>query len=251
MLDFAELVTPLRVNQGLARTSAAVHQAHPRQASPASIEHRCVAQMLDEIDYGMLLLDGEARVRHVNQPARRDMDEDHPLQLLGDELRTRRPSDMAMLREAVANAAQRGLRRLLRLGTGQAQISLAVVPLPAPDSGAEHAVLLLLGKRNVCEELTVDWYARSHGLTMAETVVIKGLCADLTPQEIATRQGVGLATIRTQIGSIRNKTGTSSIKALVRQVAMLPPLVGALRATTPCVPSRGQRFEHERVALHA
>ena len=251
MLDFAELVTPLRVNQGLARTSAAVHHAHPQQPSPALPEHRRTAQMLDEIDYGMLLLDGEARVRHVNQPARRDMDEDHPLQLLGDELRTRRPADMALLREAVANAAQRGLRRLLRLGAGRDQVSLAVVPLPALDAESEHAVLLLLGKRRVCEELTVDWYARSHGLTMAETAVIKGLCADLTPQEIATRQGVGLATIRTQIGSIRNKTGTSSIKALVRQVAMLPPLVGALRATAPFVPSNRHHLEHGRVALHA
>jgi len=66
-------------------------------------------------------------------------------------------------------------------------------------------VLLVLGKRRVCEELTVEWYARSHGLTNAETVVIKGLCADLTPQEIAQRQGVGLATIRTQIGSFTGR----------------------------------------------
>jgi hypothetical protein len=41
---------------------------------------------------------------------------------------------------------------------------------------------------------------------------------------------VGLSTIRTQIGSIRLKTGASSIRALVRQVALLPPLVSALQA---------------------
>jgi DNA-binding CsgD family transcriptional regulator len=88
--------------------------------------------------------------------------------------------------------------------------------------------MLVLGKRQVCEELTVEWFARAHGLTLAETAVVKGLCADLTPQEIALRQGVGLATIRTQIGSVRAKTGSASIRALVRQVAMLPPLLGAL-----------------------
>jgi len=33
----------------------------------------------------------------------------------------------------------------------------------------------------------------------------------------------------TQIGSIRAKTGAGSIRELVRQVARLPPLVGALR----------------------
>ena len=57
---------------------------------------------------------------------------------------------------------------------------------------------------------------------------MKGLCADFTPQQIANRQGVGLATVRTQIGSIRLKTGACSIRARVRQVALLPPLVSAL-----------------------
>jgi hypothetical protein len=35
--------------------------------------------------------------------------------------------------------------------------------------------------------------------------------------------------IRTQIGSIRIKTGACSIRALVQQVALLPPLVSALQ----------------------
>jgi len=35
--------------------------------------------------------------------------------------------------------------------------------------------------------------------------------------------------VRTQIGSIRAKTGVASIRELVRQVAVLPPLVGALK----------------------
>jgi hypothetical protein len=36
---------------------------------------------------------------------------------------------------------------------------------------------------------------------------------------------------RTQIGSIRAKAGAGSISELVRQVAVLPPLVGALRGS--------------------
>ena len=45
-------------------------------------------------------------------------------------------------------------------------------------------------------------------------------------------QGVALSTVRTQINSIRAKTGAASIRALVRQVAVLPPLVSALRGNT-------------------
>ena len=47
--------------------------------------------------------------------------------------------------------------------------------------------------------------------------------------EAAAELGVGIATVRSQIGSIRQKTGAQNIRALVRQVAVLPPLMGALR----------------------
>ena len=216
------------------------YAGHERR-SAASLEQRRMAQMLDAIDYGMLLIGDDSTVVHVNKAARRDLDAHHPLQLINNQLRPRQAADATNLLAALAGAAQHGLRRLLTLGPDDDRISVAVVPLAAMGHEARNAVLLVLGKRRVCEELTVDWFARSHGLSMAETVVIKGLCADLTPHQLAARQGVGLATIRTQIGSIRLKTGASSIKALVRQVAMLPPLVSALQGLgSDFVPLRGR-----------
>ena len=96
----------------------------------------------------------------------------------------------------------------------------------------------------------MDWFARSNNLTPAETAVMKGLCADFTPLQIAARQGVGLATIRTQIGSIRLKTGAgSSIRALVRQVSLLPPLVSVLQAR-PEATTAPQRAEADADAGH-
>ncbi|MEO8311967.1 MAG: helix-turn-helix transcriptional regulator, partial [Caldimonas sp.] len=41
--------------------------------------------------------------------------------------------------------------------------------------------------------------------------------------------GVAISTVRSQIGSMRAKTGAESIRALVRQVAVLPPVKGVLR----------------------
>ncbi|MDT7833661.1 helix-turn-helix transcriptional regulator [Aquabacterium sp. OR-4] len=204
--------------------------AGPERRGAASQQHRRMAQMLDTLDHGLLLVDAEGRIAHLNKAARRDLDSQHPLQLAGDHLGTRQSADSVPLREALQGAAHRGLRRLLMLGEGRQRVSVAVVPLAPLGTESQHGVALLLGRRQVCEELTVDWYARAHNLTMAETAVIKGLCADFTPQEIAQRQGVGLATIRTQIGSIRQKTGAGSIRALVRQVSLLPPLVSALQA---------------------
>ena len=213
--------------------------AGPERRGAASLQHRRMAQMLDTLDYGMLLISEALEVSHINKAARRDMDDSHPLQCLGGQLQARLQQDQQPLRDALVGATQRGLRRLLQLGDASLRISVAIVPLPALGADDQPGAAVLLGKRQVCEELTVEWFARAHGLTMAETTVIKGLCADLTPNEIAARQGVGLATIRTQIGSIRVKTGANSIRALVRRVALLPPLVSALQGSgTPRAPDR-------------
>jgi DNA-binding CsgD family transcriptional regulator len=134
---------------------------------------------------------------------------------------------VAPLYDALA-AAQRGLRKLVTLGEGEHRVSLSVVPLPAA-AGSRPVTLLVLGKRQVCEQLSVQGYARAVSLTPAETRVLELLCSGVQPTVIAARQGVAVSTVRTQIGSIRAKTGAGSIRELVRQVAVLPPLVGALR----------------------
>lgn len=226
-----ELLAALATSTAAAAAPRGRGYAGPERRGAASLQHRRLAQMLDTLDYGMLLINETLAVAHINKAARRDMDERHPLQWVGGQLQARLVQDQQPLRDALAGATQRGLRRLLQLGDAQQRVSVAVVPLPALGADDQPGAAVLLGKRQVCEELTVEWFARAHGLTMAETTVIKGLCADLTPNEVAARQGVGLATIRTQIGSIRVKTGANSIRALVRQVALLPPLVSALQGT--------------------
>jgi DNA-binding CsgD family transcriptional regulator len=202
-----------------------------------TLQARRMSQMLDTLDYGMLLLAHRGQVCHVNKAAWRDLDGLHPLQIEGGRLTARSKRDANALCEALRGAADRGLRGLLQLGDGPSSISVAVVPLPAPGGDELSGVAVLLSKREVCEELSVDWFARSHKLTPAETVVMKGLCGDFTPQQIADRQGVALTTIRTQIGSIRQKTGARSICALVRQVALLPPLVSVLQALPAADPA--------------
>jgi DNA-binding CsgD family transcriptional regulator len=198
---------------------------HAEQHPPSS---RWFALMLDEIDYGMLLVADDRTVLHANHVARAELDHEHPLQLLGHELRVRRPQDVAPLREALAAARERGLRRLVRLGDAAHAVSVAVVPLSAP-AGEEALTLLVFGKRRVCEALSAHWFAREHGLTPAEARVLAALCDGQPPRQIASALGVALSTIRSQLGAIRAKTGAASIRTLVRQVAVLPPLVGALR----------------------
>ena len=215
-------------------TGALAPRVPAPERDPLSPLARCMAHMLDEIDYGMLLVDADGRVLYLNHAARRELDEHHPLQLAGQQLGTAQVTDAGMLQEALAQA-QRGRRQLLTLGSGEHFVGVSVVPLDESEgvAGPWRTTLLMLGKRQVCEQLTVQGYARSVGLTPAGTRVLEMLCGGVKPTAIAEQQGVAVSTVRTQIGSIRAKTGTGSIRELVRQVAVLPPLVGVLRCAMP------------------
>jgi DNA-binding CsgD family transcriptional regulator len=201
-----------------------------RHVSTTAIQARVAHQMFDEIDYGMILLAADLHVLQINKTAWRVLDLQHPLKLIGDELHANSSADSINLHEALTNAAERGLRKLLLLGQHPDRTSLSVVPLGPLDNDDCHAVLLLLSKRHVCEDQSVDWFARAHRLTATETRVLKGLCAGMRPAEVAANQCVALSTVRSQIGSVRTKTGANGIRELVRQVAVLPPMVNALHA---------------------
>jgi DNA-binding CsgD family transcriptional regulator len=193
-----------------------------------------MTQMLDEVDYGMLLVNAHGQVSYMNHAARLELDAAHPLQVCSGALGAHSAKDVAPLFEALA-AAQRGLRKLLTLGRADLRVTVSVVPLPEGPGAhgtSGPATLLMLGKRQVCAQLSVQGFARSQNLTPAETRVLECLCQGVKPSAIAELAGVQVSTVRTQIGSIRAKTGADSIRDLVRQVAVLPPMVGALRNGT-------------------
>jgi DNA-binding CsgD family transcriptional regulator len=198
-------------------------------ATPEATRH-WLAAALDELDYGMVLLLDGLRILHINDVARDELDECHPLQIEDGELRARSARDVAALHDAVSDAARRGFRRLVTLGKEPARASVSIGPLEAT-TGEQRAVLIVLGKRAVCESLSVHGFARSHGLTSAETRVLLELCNGAPPAKVASKFGVAISTVRSQIGSMRQKTGSPSIRALVRQIAVLPPVKSVLRAS--------------------
>ena len=185
--------------------------------------------LLDELDYGMvLLLQDCASVVYVNQAARLLLRDGHCIAVVDGALRTRRNADVQPLADALA-AARRGLRRLVTLGAEGARAAVALIPMGVPLPGGPALVAAVFGRRRLCEPMSVQWFARAHGLTPAETRVLELLCDGLGPRDIATLNEVGMATVRTQVNSIRDKTGAASIRALLQQLATLPPMVSSLR----------------------
>ena len=213
---------------GLPAMLAPIHD--DRGSDAFLLRSACLAAVLDELDYGILLLvDGGCRVANVNHKASIELDDDHPLRLARGMLEARLPADAAPFRNAVDAAFNQGLRRLLTVGEGRRQISLSIVPLSGAEDGSA-AVLVILGKSAVCEALSISGFCRSHGLTSSEAQVLAELSGGKSPKEIARHLGVAITTVRTHIQNTRAKTGAPSIGALMARVAILPPLRGALRS---------------------
>lgn len=219
-----------RPGLGATRLQAATTQSIERVSGLNDL----LGRMLDVVPYGMVLMHDDGRVVFANSAARQELDEHHPLQWLGGHLKVRRPQDVAAFGEAVSAAAMRGLQRMVTLGDAATE-TVALVVAPAAErvpgcAGRAGCVMLVFGKRRICENLSADAYARAHGLTPAEARVLKQLCGGRKPTDIAREQGVAVSTVRSQIGCIRQKTGAADIAALVQTVAKLPPLMMVLRA---------------------
>lgn len=199
----------LDVATAVARTQA------PAADDDTADQARLLGLSLDQIDYALLLMSTAGEVCHANRAALRAWPG------LADPLRWARCVD-ARLRAALA-AGSRGRRSFVEVSTGHGTATAAIIPLP----GAQH-LLLLLGRSLPCMPLALDFFAKLHGLTPAETGVMRELCNGLCPAEIARASGTALSTVRTHIVSLRQKTGAAGIVELIRMLCLLPPMPSLL-----------------------
>jgi len=193
---------------------------------------RLMASVLDEVDYGLMLLSANALVVHANHAALRELGSNHPLELRSRRLRARDSHEQQTLGEALDAARHRGARCMLNLGAAPAaRIGLSIVPLPLPlsNSASGNAVLLTLQRAQLVEKLSVGAFARARGLSQREEEVLTALCEGLRPTQIAERMGVAVATVRSHVHNLKEKTHCNSMVELVKQVALLPPMVTALK----------------------
>lgn len=181
-----------------------------------------LSRALDEVDYGVAIVRDDGRLLHMNRRAREQLHGDGALQACAGRLQARDAGDRSALFSALQDVTVRGLRRMLSLGPADGRAFAVLVP------AERGSAALLTARHEVCGELPVACFARRHGLTSAEARVLTELARGATPTQIARTQGVKLSTVRTQIGSLRDKTGCKSITALVHRVATLPPMLGVL-----------------------
>lgn len=192
-------------------------------------------RVLDEIDYGLILVTPEGQLQHANHLARYELARATLLSVVEPESRIGNRALKGRLQSASViatvdllrgvSAAARGRRQMLTLRHGTESLTLACVPLFQPYEGVCTSVLLMLARQNETANLALGFFARNHKLSSTEENVLRGLCNGLQINEIAIAHGVAESTVRTQVRALRDKTQCNSIRLLVQQVAALPPVV--------------------------
>lgn len=214
---------------------------HPESPSGQDgLGQALLLRVLDEVDYGLLVIDTHGHIRHANHLARHELSTgrlimSHARALLG------RTTELSAQIQTALEQALRGQRRLVLLKQSGQELSLAFVPLSHPLEFDSPTVLVLLSRQNACENLALRMYARSQNLSPSEEAVLLALCRGLSIPDIAQEHRVAESTVRSQIKALREKTGCSSIRSMMQRVHSLPPVVPALRVISP-MPHNAMQF---------
>jgi DNA-binding CsgD family transcriptional regulator len=186
---------------------------------------------LDALHHGVVVVDGEMNVLLANIAAERlTAPEGGGLRLLRERARG------GLVARACRHVEREALRRLVRATAldGQAggavrlhdaedapALAVLVSPLPARLAGGDglgriegRALLLLRGLGAERDGPPAELLRNLFGLTAAEAAVACALAGGATKAAVAAARGLRETTVRTQVRSVLEKTGTRSLREL-------------------------------------
>ncbi|MEP6789827.1 MAG: helix-turn-helix transcriptional regulator [Ramlibacter sp.] len=188
-----------------------------------------LAQLMDELAYGVLVTSLEGQLLHANQAARHELGRRRVLTSRDNLLHACASEDGKTLQEALAKVAE-GKRSLITLSPkSSTALTLAVIPLKADVAARAPRAAWVFARASICESLMLCFYARSHALTTTEEHVLGILCQGYSAPEIAAQMKVAVSTVRSHVRSLCAKTRSSGVRELVNRVAVLPPVAPSLR----------------------
>lgn len=182
-----------------------------------------LTQLVDELAHGMVVASPQGRLLHANQAALQELERARVLTVRHGELRACGPDNVRALAHALGQAG-RGRRSLVSLSGTDTVITAAVVPLRQAEAGDHSRVALVFARPSVCDSLMLCFFARRHGLTPTEELVLGILCQGSSAPDIARQMRVAVSTVRTHVRSLCAKTRSRGVRDLVNRVAMLPPM---------------------------
>ncbi|NUT14692.1 MAG: helix-turn-helix transcriptional regulator [Cupriavidus sp.] len=197
----------------------------------ARVLHRDAAvgsEMMAQLGVAVFALDGATKVVFANPSAETMLRATACLKLSHGRLSATVATENARLQAAIARAAKsrQGESLALRPAPGlQPEVFLGISRLPGCDTRMAfgHAeILVTVRRRGQVPRVRARQLQQAFGLTAAEAAVGEALIGGKTPDEYAAAAGVSVATVRTQLRAIFEKTGTRSQAEAVGAMLYLP-----------------------------
>lgn len=174
------------------------------------------SELMAQLGLAVLALDRDRKLVFANREADTMLRATTCLKLLHGQLAASIAAENAGLQAAIArvSASRQGESLALRATSGaQPEIFLNISRLPGRDTHAAfgHAEILVTARRRGKTPLvTARQLQQSFKLSAAEAAVAEALISGRTPDEYAAGAGVSIATVRTQLRAIFEKTNTRS-----------------------------------------
>ncbi len=194
-----------------------------------------MADAADTLAYPLLLLLPDGQLLYANHTGQTLLDSGYALTLAPDGrvtpvLAARRSLFLSTLR-----LAAEGHRQPLVWPETPDVVHGWACPLAETVSGGPTQPLMLVLSPPPGTRLDVSGFASNHKLTRAEARVLEHVAAGLDTRAVAQALGVGVATVRSHLMSIRRKTGHPDVPSLLTVLGGLPPLLPEI--FSPLLPS--------------
>lgn len=218
-----------------------VAQVMPHWARAARMQHRNfelsgLASLglagLDTLDFGVMVLQADMRVRYANSWAESLVQADTNLVLDNGVLRARPETLQSVLVRLLDNAVHGGRHGSAAAGSwmhitsGGQPVPVIVMPLvsrqPVEGPWQLPMAMMLLGNSESRSVLDAGVLTSLFGLSKKESIIAIRLAAGETLNEIAEREFLSPHTVRVHIRDTLRKTGTHRQSELVRLLHLLP-----------------------------
>ena len=207
--------------------------------------HTAMESLLDRLPLTMIVVDKESRVTASNDKLNPLLSDRKGIYVENNVLGAGSPNDTKRLRELIRTVAgsRETAGRSIHLSSPDAAVPLSAVIVPlgkvAPSASAgNHHVAVLIAAPRLYTEVPVETLRSLYRLTRAEAKLVSSLIRDLSLDAIAEDFGISKHTIRNQLKSVYEKTGTHRQAELVREIITGPAMLTAamLTAAMPTAP---------------
>ena len=204
--------------------------------------------MLDRFDHCVFLLDAQGALLFHNQRARDLLDADVGLAVLHNKLLPSERLEQANWSQSVRDALS-GKQAMLRL-CNCPQTTYVMLPIAEVPGSQIRMVMVTASKPRDADSQTVAGFGRLYRLTRTEVQILHLLVSGASAQEVAQSRAVAIATVRTHIKNLLNKTGHTGLRQLQAALAQLPAVHGMPALPVPPAPrlNRRRRAPVESVA---